>query len=134
MHFLLFYSGLWMNDLVVTQLLQENVPEHQRGTVGGVQNSLNYLLDLIKFVLVIMLPHIETFGILVCLSFFFIFLACCCFMFHVYKTDCGRNLEQPTEDVKSETMTPLQQKEPSSSENDSECVKIKENGSETCVV
>ena len=37
-----------MADLVVTQVLQENVAEYERGVVNGVQNSLNILIILQK--------------------------------------------------------------------------------------
>ena len=67
--------GLWMADLVVTQLLQETVRERERGIVSGVQHSLNMLMDVLKFTLVIILPYIETFGYLIILSFIFICLA-----------------------------------------------------------
>ena len=67
--------GLWMADLVVTQLLQESVRERERGIVNGVQNSLNMLMDVLKFTLVIILPYIETFGYLIILSFIFICFA-----------------------------------------------------------
>ena len=40
------FAGLWMADLTVTQLLQENVQEKERGMVNGVQSSLNMLLYL----------------------------------------------------------------------------------------
>ena len=33
--------GLWISDLSITQIVQENVQENKRGLVGGVQNSLN---------------------------------------------------------------------------------------------
>ena len=64
-----------MADLAVTQLMQENVRERERGVVNGVQHSLNMFMDVIKFTLVIFLPYIETFGYLIILSFFFICLA-----------------------------------------------------------
>ena len=83
-----------MNDLVVTQLQQEVVSESLRGTVGGVQNSLNYFLDMVKFVLVILLPHMETFGILIILSFSFVFFASCSFMLHTYRTQMGRTYKE----------------------------------------
>lgn len=67
--------GLWMADLVVTQLLQETVREKERGIVNGVQNSINMLMDVLKFTLVIILPYIETFGYLIVLSFIFICFA-----------------------------------------------------------
>ena len=39
-----------------------------RGTVGGVQNSLNSILDTIKYILVIVFPDEDTFGYLVMAS------------------------------------------------------------------
>uniref|UniRef100_A0A8C7W5B6 Solute carrier family 40 member n=1 Tax=Oncorhynchus mykiss TaxID=8022 RepID=A0A8C7W5B6_ONCMY len=43
--------GLWSFDLTVTQLIQENVIESERGVINGVQNSMNYLLDLLHFIM-----------------------------------------------------------------------------------
>jgi hypothetical protein len=40
--------GLWISDLSITQILQEGVEEQYRGTVGGVQNSLNSIMDTVK--------------------------------------------------------------------------------------
>ena len=64
--------GLWISDLSITQIIQENVQENKRGIVGGVQNSLNSSFNMIKFCLVLILPNQETFGFLVILSFLFI--------------------------------------------------------------
>jgi len=64
--------GLWMADLSVTQILQENVVEDKRGVIGGVQNSLNSSLNLVKFCLVLLMPDQHMFGILIILSFTFI--------------------------------------------------------------
>merc|ERR1711878_146797 len=61
--------GLWIVDLTINQILQERVAEDKRGVVNGVQDSLNNSLDLLKCVLVIMLPNMETFAILIFLSF-----------------------------------------------------------------
>lgn len=80
-----FFTGLWMADLVVTQLLQENVVETERGVVNGIQNSLNMLMEMAKFVLVIVLPHSETFGILIIISFIFICIAALFFASHSYR-------------------------------------------------
>jgi len=77
--------GLWMADLVVNQLLQENVIDTERGVVNGVQNSMNMLLDMLKFVLVIVAPRIETFGMLIILSFVFICIAGILFAIHSYR-------------------------------------------------
>ena len=65
-------TGLWMADLTITQLLQENVAEKERGIVNGVQNSLNMFMEMLKFALVIVIPYVETYGYLVLLSFTFI--------------------------------------------------------------
>nr|XP_021484538.1 solute carrier family 40 member 1-like [Meriones unguiculatus] len=64
--------GLWSFDLTVTQLLQENIPEAERGAVNGVQCSLNYLMDLIHFILVMLAPRPQQFGMLVFLSMLFV--------------------------------------------------------------
>jgi len=61
--------GLWVVDLTVTQILQENVEEEKRGVVGGVQDALNNTLDLAKCILVILLPAEETFALLIYFSF-----------------------------------------------------------------
>jgi len=66
--------GLWIADLSVTQIFQEEVEESQRGIINGVQDSLNKFMDLIKFVLVILLPSPETFGYLIFISWVFVFL------------------------------------------------------------
>ncbi|XP_013881655.1 solute carrier family 40 member 1 [Austrofundulus limnaeus] len=64
--------GLWSFDLTVTQLIQENVIESERGVINGVQNSLNYLLDLLHFIMVILAPNPEAFGLLVLISVSFV--------------------------------------------------------------
>lgn len=64
--------GLWSFDLTVTQLIQENVAESERGVINGVQNSMNYLLDLLHFVMVILAPNQEAFGLLVIISVSFV--------------------------------------------------------------
>jgi len=82
---LVYVVGLWMADLVVTQTMQENVLEKERGVVGGVQNSLNMLIDMLKFALVIALPQIEIFGVHIILSFLFIFSAGLIFWYHAWR-------------------------------------------------
>uniref|UniRef100_G3NE11 Solute carrier family 40 member n=1 Tax=Gasterosteus aculeatus aculeatus TaxID=481459 RepID=G3NE11_GASAC len=63
---------LWSFDLTVTQLIQENVIESERGVINGVQNSMNYLLDLLHFIMVILAPNPEAFGLLVIISVSFV--------------------------------------------------------------
>ena len=60
--------GLWVADLSVNQVLQE-VDDQIRGTVNGVQSSMNMIFDTAKFLLVIACPWPTTYGILVCISF-----------------------------------------------------------------
>uniref|UniRef100_A0A8C9WHL9 Solute carrier family 40 member n=1 Tax=Scleropages formosus TaxID=113540 RepID=A0A8C9WHL9_SCLFO len=64
--------GLWSFDLTVTQLLQENICESERGVVNGVQSSMNYLMDLLHFIMVISAPEPQHFGLLVIISVLFI--------------------------------------------------------------
>ena len=74
-----------MADMIVTQLLQENVIERKRGMVTGVEESLNMLMDMIKFVLVIFMPHIHTFGFLILVSFMAVFTGGCFFALHTWR-------------------------------------------------
>ena len=66
---LLAKFGLWISDLTITQVIQEEVEEEHRGVINGVQNSLNSLMDTMKFTLVISLPGEKTFGFLIIASF-----------------------------------------------------------------
>lgn len=70
--FSLFFTGLWSFDLTVTQLLQETICESERGIVNGVQSSMNYMMDLLHFLMVISAPQPQHFGILVIISVLFI--------------------------------------------------------------
>ncbi|MGH0159721.1 UNVERIFIED_CONTAM: hypothetical protein FKN15_066442 [Acipenser sinensis] len=63
--------GLWSFDMTVTQLLQETIPESERG-MNRVQSSMNYLMDLMHFIMVISAPQPQHFGILVIISVLFI--------------------------------------------------------------
>ncbi len=63
------FSGLWVADLVITQLIQENVPEDERGIFNGTQHSLNMVFAIVRSLLVIFLPHVRTFWIVTILSF-----------------------------------------------------------------
>merc|ERR1712018_911778 len=54
--------GLWVVDLTITQIIQERVEEDRRGVINGVQDSLNNSLDLLKYILVILLPGATDFG------------------------------------------------------------------------
>uniref|UniRef100_A0A8D2DCF2 Solute carrier family 40 member n=1 Tax=Sciurus vulgaris TaxID=55149 RepID=A0A8D2DCF2_SCIVU len=83
--------GLWSFDLTVTQLLQENIPEAERGAVNGVQCSLNYLMDLIHFILVMLAPRPQQFGMLVFISMLFVTTGHVLYFFYARKNFlCGK--------------------------------------------
>lgn len=83
--------GLWSFDLTVTQLIQENVIESERGVINGVQNSMNYLLDLVHFIMVILAPNPEAFGLLVLISVSFVAMGHMMYFRFAYKS-LGRRL------------------------------------------
>lgn len=83
--------GLWSFDLTVTQLLQENVIESERGIINGVQNSMNYLLDLLHFIMVILGPNPEAFGLLVLISVSFVAMGHIMYFRFAYK-NLGKQL------------------------------------------
>ncbi|XP_056610676.1 solute carrier family 40 member 1 [Triplophysa dalaica] len=78
--------GLWSFDLTVTQLIQENVIESERGIINGVQNSMNYLLDLLHFIMVILAPNQEAFGLLVIVSVSFVAMGHMMYFRFAYKS------------------------------------------------
>ncbi|KAK9969117.1 hypothetical protein ABG768_027317 [Culter alburnus] len=78
--------GLWAFDLTVTQLIQENVIESERGVINGVQNSMNYLLDLLHFIMVILAPNPEAFGLLVIISVSFVAMGHMMYFRFAYKS------------------------------------------------
>ncbi|XP_010039092.2 solute carrier family 40 member 2 isoform X1 [Eucalyptus grandis] len=77
--------GLWMFDLSVTQLMQDNVPECDRGAVGGVQNSLQSALDLMSSVMGIIISDPRDFWKLSLLSFLVVTSAAILYCVHVYR-------------------------------------------------
>ncbi|KAM4626879.1 ferroportin [Discoglossus pictus] len=83
--------GLWSFDLTVTQLIQENVIESERGIINGVQNSMNYLLDLLHFIMVILGPNPEAFGLLVLISVSFVAMGHIMYFRYAY-TNLGKKL------------------------------------------
>ncbi len=61
--------GLYVFDLTIRQLMQETIPEHLRGVVWGIQNSLNYVFELIMFFLGLLYSTPEDFHILATTGF-----------------------------------------------------------------
>ncbi|CAK7306888.1 Solute carrier family 40 protein member 1 [Vulpes lagopus] len=101
--------GLWSFDLTVTQLLQENVIESERGIINGVQNSMNYLLDLLHFIMVILAPNPEAFGLLVLISVSFVAMGHIMYFRFAQKTlgsklfACGADDEEVTNENQANT-------------------------------
>ncbi|KAK2496913.1 hypothetical protein MC885_000165 [Smutsia gigantea] len=101
--------GLWSFDLSVTQLLQENVIESERGIINGVQNSMNYLLDLLHFIMVILAPNPEAFGLLVLISVSFVAMGHIMYFRYAQKTlgsqlfVCGGNEKEVTNENQTNT-------------------------------
>ncbi|MGH0142828.1 UNVERIFIED_CONTAM: hypothetical protein FKN15_036639 [Acipenser sinensis] len=98
--------GLWSFDLTVTQLIQENVIESERGVINGVQNSMNYLLDLLHFIMVILAPNPEAFGLLVIISVSFVVMGHMMYFRYAYKTLRSRLFLCFSSDPKNETDNP----------------------------
>ncbi|KAK3109153.1 hypothetical protein FSP39_024150 [Pinctada imbricata] len=86
--------GLVMVTLAIQQLFLERVKEEERGIVGGVQSTLNWLLDMLKFVIVIFLPHPNQYGLLVIISFSFI-----CMAFVLYVKFLCTSKTEPKSDI-----------------------------------
>uniref|UniRef100_A0A8C1W7T8 Solute carrier family 40 member n=1 Tax=Cyprinus carpio TaxID=7962 RepID=A0A8C1W7T8_CYPCA len=86
-----YFPGLWSFDLTVTQLLQETICESERGVVNGVQSSMNYLMDLLHFIMVISAPQPQHFGILVIISILFIFTGHTMYFLYMYMCYLGSN-------------------------------------------
>lgn len=88
--------------MTITQLFLEAIIEQERGLVLGVQTSLNQLMDMLKFVMVIVAPEPEVFGVLVLISFAFVLIGFMCYakysrsvrghLFHIF--DKIKNLKQ----------------------------------------
>uniref|UniRef100_A0A8C4YI76 Solute carrier family 40 member n=1 Tax=Gopherus evgoodei TaxID=1825980 RepID=A0A8C4YI76_9SAUR len=87
--------GLWSFDLTVTQLLQENIPESERGIVNGVQSSMNYLMDLVHFIMVILAPQPQQFGLLVIISLLFVITGHVMYFIYNIKTEFTICTSQP---------------------------------------
>ena len=85
--------GLWGFDLTITQLIQESVLESERGIFNGVHSALNNLMDLLMYVLVIIFPQFNKFGLLVIISVFTTFS--CYVMYCVYAFKVEKSNSMP---------------------------------------
>ena len=75
--------GLWLFDLSVVQIVQENVIESERGIVNGIMSSMNFFNDMLHFLLVTIFPNPSQFGYLTILSFLSIATAWVLFFIYV---------------------------------------------------
>jgi iron-regulated transporter 1 len=73
--------GLWTFDLTITQYMQQLIPSPIRGEMGGVQNSLEGLFEILTFVMGIYFPSARQFVILGTQTELIIF--CCSHIFVV---------------------------------------------------
>ncbi|CAM9181383.1 unnamed protein product, partial [Phaeothamnion confervicola] len=61
-------SGLWGFDLAVTQLIQERVPEAERGVFNGTQKALEAVMETLSYVAALVFHRPEQFRSLVAMS------------------------------------------------------------------
>ncbi|CAG2054045.1 unnamed protein product [Timema podura] len=61
--------GLWLADITITQIMQEEIEENKRGVLNGVQDSLNMGMDMLKSILVMVYSYPAQFGYCIILSF-----------------------------------------------------------------
>ncbi|XP_008782583.1 solute carrier family 40 member 1 isoform X1 [Phoenix dactylifera] len=77
--------GLWMFDLAVIQQMQDHVPESDRCIVGGVQNSLQSMLDLLTYIMGVIVSDPKDFGQLVLMSFLLVTSSAVLYTIHIYR-------------------------------------------------
>lgn len=91
------FVGLWIADLTVNQLQQERVPEDIRGRIGGTQHSLNQFFDMLRYILIIILPRMSQFGYHIGLSIFSVFTAS--LIYTIWSCSSAAHLVPPAADI-----------------------------------
>ena len=76
--------GLWVFDIAVTQMQQQEIPQHSRGLVGGVQQSLNAFFNFLSFTLGLVYPDPKDFAYFVLAGSVSVGLAMVLFALGVY--------------------------------------------------
>jgi hypothetical protein len=98
----LIFIGLWIADLTVNQLQQERVPEDIRGRIGGTQQSLNQFFDMLRYILIIILPRMPQFGYHVGLSVLSVFTAS--LIYTIWSCSSASHLVPPAADIEMSDM------------------------------
>ena len=97
---LVFTAGHTYYVVLIYGCNQERVDENQRGVINGVEMAMCNSFDLVKFVLVMFLPNVETFGFLVIISLGSISLGWCFFLKYVI---ASRKLDKLSVEISSST-------------------------------
>ncbi|VDM48987.1 unnamed protein product [Toxocara canis] len=74
------FNEAMKHSLGIDEIMQEMVPERQRGTVFGVQDSACQFFSVLKDLMVIILPNPRTFGVLIIVSVLFVIFG---FIFYI---------------------------------------------------
>ncbi len=72
--------------------------EKDRGVVGGVQQSINQIFDLLKFTSVIFLSDVNQYGYLVMISVGAVFISFCFYLVYAIKQIINKYSQVPTND------------------------------------
>jgi hypothetical protein len=82
--------GLWIADMGVNQLIQTETESPP--LISSVQTSVNILMELFKFIIVLFIPEVNQFYILILISYGSVLLATILFCLYVFKSRiCCRN-------------------------------------------
>lgn len=76
--------GLWVFDIAMTQIQQQEIPEHIRGLVGGVQQAMNAFFTILSFALGFLFPDPRNFYYFVLCGFASVFCAMLFFTVGIY--------------------------------------------------
>lgn len=76
---------------------QERVPEDIRGRIGGTQHVLNQFFDMLRYILIIVLPKMSQFGYHVALSILSVFAAS--LIYTIWSCSSASQLVPPAADI-----------------------------------
>ena len=82
--------GLWIADMGINQLIQTETISPP--IISSVQTSVNTMMELIKFIIVLFIPQVKQFYLLILISYFAVLLATIMFILYSLKSRiCSRN-------------------------------------------